>query len=244
MESDIDKLRAIYRRATGMDYAVAKKREHLYYAFICKWDFYSYPDSCCGPENVLAMRKIYGRNPTFDEWLSSINLTRYGMEVNRFGPYEVRFSYTHVPDIHVNMRIDSPTYIKMLYYPDIEQPPQHRLIEKMILKYGTPYPEEVVALRLIARLPQPIAEAISDCICAVMERRFILLSCPELPYVSRRAKYYEIECTAKENGCVPIASYSEMKNTPNLHEWERFIMEDESDDSIQGCRLFSGDDGW
>lgn len=80
--------------------------------------------------------------------------------------YTARLHFTALPEITYMYEFDSKT-IGFMHLSDIYQ--------KLIKKYLTPYVEEAYTLELLPRvLPQPIAEAITDCIMGVISRRIAL----------------------------------------------------------------------
>jgi hypothetical protein len=116
----------------------------------------------------------------------------------------ITLSYTHLPEIsHVVYFASGQTYKHGLSTYDgvftrLSKDLELRELQKKIVgAHGTPYQEEVIALRLITLLlPQPIAEAIEDCIRGVMERRFIQYITPAMGYTSKLAYWRELYYTA------------------------------------------------
>lgn len=83
--------------------------------------------------------------------------------------YAAQLHFTMFPEITYAYEFDS----KCVGFIHLED-----MYKKLIKKYLTPYYEEAYTLDLISReLPQPIAEAITDCIMGVISRRVVLYGC-------------------------------------------------------------------
>lgn len=160
---------------------------------------------------------------TFDQCWQSVarDIAAYGLRVWRESG-KIYLGYKHLPDIFIST--------EDIYSGKPYKKPEFNLTalqRKIVSVYGTPYQEEVIALRLLALLPQPIAEAISDCILGVMERRFILYYNPAMTYLSISAVEEEIRYTA-----YPTRVYPEhdAKKMVDKRAWEvvaaRLIEED------------------
>jgi hypothetical protein len=130
-----------------------------------------------------------------------MDLARVGVTAVRNGD-SIAVSYTHLPEISLVVKWPENAYsMKALakhksFISLVDDLGLYALQKKMVGMYATPYPEEVVMLRLIARLPQPIAESIEDCIRGVMERRFVEGISPALCYTSMAAVRAELRYTA------------------------------------------------
>jgi len=116
---------------------------------------------------------------SFDQCWPGIvaDLAALGITVTK-GAGVVNFSYTHLPEINIAVEDYWSGY-----------PFKRGRFDRA---HNTPYQEEVIALRLIALLPQPIAEAITDCILAVGERRFKERYSPALCYTTEEAVRMEL----------------------------------------------------
>ncbi len=167
----------------------------------------------------------------------------------------IYISYTYLPDVWISTQ-DKWTGTKYSKYAiDFDF---GALQKKMIGKYETPYQEEVITLRLLAQLPQPIAEAIEDCIRGVMERRFVPYQTPGLWYQSVGALDAELHYTA-----YPSHLYISAGKIKNKSAWEETVNAEIADDAAMRARsaeygrgdsdsdvdsgptcVFGGDDGW
>lgn len=105
---------------------------------------------------------------------------------------KIRISYSHLPEISISR---PNKYAGKKFKPRVDFD-FTTLQRKIVGVYGTPFQEEVIALRLLMQLPQPIAEAISDCILGVMERRFIPYCSAGFIYKSKFAFQSELRFTA------------------------------------------------
>lgn len=126
------------------------------------------------------------------------DLARFGITA-MLDDNQVHLSYTALPDINITVKWewDNKPFRGLFAYETKINLNLNPLQAKLVGKYGTPYPEEVIALRFIALLPQPIAEAIADCIHGVIERRFVEYPAPALSYTSQHAFERELYYTAQ-----------------------------------------------
>ncbi len=234
----------------------------------CNWRVYGVIDFIKTRSMVNELSKLVkdGINPngyyakykvSFNQvWPAMVkDLARYDLYAERRGT-EIRIGYKNLPEIYIDMpdRLTDRKYSSNAVNFDLTS-----LQRKIVSQHGTPYPEEVIMLRELAKLPQPIAEAISDCVRGVMERRFVPYSSPAFAWRSYGATDREIELTAWPER---IHVYDEYKRMPDRRNWEAVaarLVEDkrraqakaaarraeESSEEDLGCPGFIPDnDGW
>lgn len=211
------------------------------------------------PDGVIADGYYARYSATLDQCWEGVvrDVANYGLRIWRDDD-KIYLGYMHLPRIHVStpdIYSGRPFSVHALQF-DLTE-----LQRRAISAYGTPYQEEVITLRLLAQLPQPIAEAIEDCIRGVMERRFIKYFNPGLCYQGDDSVESEIIYTAHPARVYPSNEVRRMKDrraweevAARLIEEERetqiraantkYGRDDSSDEDFERPTIFGRDDGW
>lgn len=155
-------------------------------------------------------------SPTFDQCWPAVmrKVSKYGVVIS-INADVVRMAYEHIPEIYIDMRNRWSGRVFDLRELRFDFT---SLQCELVSQFGTPYQEEVIQLRVVAKLPQPIAEAIGDCIMAVIERRFMHWSVPQFCYSHKYAVAYEVACEAWPER---VNAWYEVRNMSDWREWER-----------------------
>lgn len=211
-------------------------------------------------EEILSRRQHYyidiasvdntRRRPAIDDrdalGRSSQWYNKYEIGFELDGEYFTRW-FARLPEVKFRDKINLVTFNEVGYYDQINY------AAVLVGRYGTPHIDEILTLRLIPQLlPQPIAEAILDCMYSVIARRFKRdCTYPYFPWSSKKSWQQEVEFTYGEMYREWYPGYIDT----HCESWEdaartafesKQIIDDESDQEKEpfACTFFDEDDGW